>query len=67
VNYAVERSAVAVDKEARTITLFITIDTGISPVSDYFEIFLERMLLCRKSAQVLGYRFGLTINGTSLM
>lgn len=67
VNYAVEKSDVILDKEAKTITLYLTIDTGICAVMDYFEIFIERMLLCRKAAQFLGLTFRLNINGSALL
>ena len=67
VNYAVE-SAETVINEARTaIVLRIAIDTSISAVMDYFEIFLGRMLLCRKAAEKLGLRFQLVINGQELL
>ncbi|MEG2173872.1 MAG: HD domain-containing protein [Oscillospiraceae bacterium] len=67
VNYAVERSALAIDKENKIFTLLITIDTGMCQVSDYFEIFLERMLLCRRAAQFFDCKFALNINDTRLM
>jgi metal-dependent HD superfamily phosphatase/phosphodiesterase len=71
VNYAVERSFLRVadegDEWARTIILELEIDQGISPVMDYFEIFLTRMLLCRRAANFLGCRFGLQINGNKLV
>ena len=67
VNYAVERSALTVDREHSRMELLITIDTSICLVSDYFEIFLERMLLCRRAAKFFGCQFELNINGTRLM
>jgi hypothetical protein len=72
VNYAVERSFLRVadagaHEWARTIILELEIDQRISPVMDYFEIFLTRMLLCRRSANFLGCRFGLQINGNKLI
>ena len=67
VNYAVERSDVVLDTAARTITLDLTIDTTICAVMDYFEIFLDRMLLCRKAAEHFGLDFKLTINGTAVL
>lgn len=67
VNYSVEQSSLKTDVSNRTFTLVLTIDTSVSPVADYFEIFLERMMLCRRAAQFFGYRFGLKINGTQLM
>ena len=67
VNYAVSRSEVHLDPEKRTYSLSLTIDTAISPVMDYFEIFLSRMLLCRKAAEALSLTFHLEINGQSMM
>jgi hypothetical protein len=49
------------------IALSITIDTKYSSVMDYFEIFLNRMVLCRKAAEMLGLRFKLIINGQQLL
>ena len=66
VNYAAEQSFLRVDSEARTITLELTIDTEISQVMEYFEIFLGRMHMCRLAAETLGCRFGLTVNGAKL-
>lgn len=67
VNYAVEHSFLRVDDRRKTVTLELTIDTKISPMMDYFEIFLSRMLLCRRAASFLGARFELEINGTRLL
>ncbi|MBI5300847.1 MAG: HD domain-containing protein [Chloroflexi bacterium] len=67
VNYAVQRSFVRVDRDAKTITLELEIDTTISAVSEYFEIFLNRMLMCRRAAQFLGCQFALMINNNRLM
>lgn len=66
VNYAVERSFLSVDSGARTVSLELTIDTGISQVMEYFEIFLGRMQLCRHAAELLDARFRLVINGAEL-
>jgi metal-dependent HD superfamily phosphatase/phosphodiesterase len=62
VNYSVENTALTVSEDKSSITLSITIDTEISSIMDYFEIFLERMLLCRKAAEKLGLAFKLEIN-----
>jgi metal-dependent HD superfamily phosphatase/phosphodiesterase len=66
VNYAAEQSFLRVNSEVRTITLELTIDTEISQVMEYFEIFLGRMQMCRLAAETLGCRFGLTVNGAKL-
>ena len=55
-----------VDAKAETITLELEIDTSISPVMEYFEIFLSRMVMCRRAAQYLGCSFSLVVNGTRL-
>lgn len=67
VNYAVVESELKLDKEAKTISLFLTIDTDICAVIDYFEIFLDRMLLSRKAAEFLGLSFKLNINHSTLL
>lgn len=63
VNYAVTDAALEILPEEKQILLSLTIDTGISPVMEYFEIFMKRMLLCRKAAEKLGCSFRLKING----
>lgn len=67
VNFAVEESETILDAEEKTFTLKIRIDTSICAVMDYFEIFLNRMLLCRKAAEFLGLVFKLEINGLVLL
>ena len=66
VNYAVEKSFLNVDESKKQITLELTIDTGISQVMEYFEIFMTRMLASRKAAKYLGTSFGLMVNGNRL-
>jgi uncharacterized protein len=66
VNYAVEQSFLRVDSDARTVSLELTIDTQISQVMEYFEIFLGRMQLCRHAAEMLDARFRLVVNGAEL-
>ena len=66
VNYAVEKSFLNVDEGKKLITLELTIDNAISQVMEYFEIFMSRMLACRKAAAFLGCQFGLTVNGNHL-
>ncbi|MEA4833194.1 hypothetical protein SDC9_163660 [bioreactor metagenome] len=67
VNYAVYHSDLSVDTEKMTVTLKLNIDTSNCPVIDYFEIFLNRMTLCRKSAHYLGLRFRLIINDAEII
>lgn len=67
VNYSVDESKLELDPSAGEIRLRLHIDTAYSAVADYFEIFLTRMLLCKKAAEKLGQRFRLIINGQSLM
>ncbi len=67
VNYAVRRSTLTVDKEQKRILLKLRIDTSISPVMEYFEIFLTRMLISRRAADFLHCHFSLQINGNKLV
>ena len=67
VNYSVEESKLEVDVESKEITLYIKIDNTISSVMDYFEIFLGRMIMCRKAADFLGLNFRLNINGQQML
>ena len=67
VNYSVEKAVVKINEAHTLIKLKLTVDTRYGSVMDYFEIFLERMTLCRKAAQKLGLRFQLMINEHSLI
>ncbi|MBW6411657.1 HD domain-containing protein [Clostridium weizhouense] len=67
VNYAVEKADIKVDKLNRIIELALTIDTSICPLIDYFEIFLTRMILCRKAADFLNTKFTLVMNGMKML
>ena len=62
VNYSVESSELIINEEKTTITLCLRINTEISAIMNYFEIFLDRMLLCNKAAKRLGLDFKLMIN-----
>jgi metal-dependent HD superfamily phosphatase/phosphodiesterase len=66
VNYAATESNLAVDAEKKTITLSLVIDTRISQVIEYFQIFLSRMAECRKAARALGCEFRLFINDSRM-
>lgn len=66
VNFAVQKSRVDMDTANKTIQLTLEIDTSFATVMEYFEIFLTRMVMCRRSAGMFGYRFQLNVNGTSL-
>lgn len=66
VNYAAQRSFLNVDSVQRRITLELTIDTTISGVMEYFEIFLSRMIMCRRAADFLGCTFQMEINGLKI-
>lgn len=67
VNYAVEEAKIQVDVENKKIYLKLKIDTEICPVIKYFEIFLDRMLMCKKAASYLKVWFHLEINGAVLL
>jgi hypothetical protein len=66
VNDAVTHSFLRVDADAATITLELELDTTRSTVIEYFEIFLDRMIMCRRAARTLGCEFRITANGVPL-
>lgn len=67
VNYAVEKSSLYFSEDKKDIILDLTIDQKISSIMEYFEIFLDRMKLCRRAAEFLGIRFRLKINDAVLL
>ena len=67
VNYAVTNSEFTISKEEKKASLNLTIDTKISPVLDYFEIFMDRTMMSKHAAKYLGIWFELIINGTKLL
>ena len=67
VNYSVEKSVLKINEERSLIKLKLQVDPHISSVMDYFEIFLGRMVMCRKAADKLGLQFKLIINEQQLI
>ena len=67
VNFAVTQSKLNLEKKSKRIVLRLKIDTNFVPIMEYFEIFTERMIYCRKAAKCLGYKFGLVINNFKLL
>jgi metal-dependent HD superfamily phosphatase/phosphodiesterase len=67
VNYAVTRTDLVIDKEKKQITLNLEIDEKICTMYEYFDIFLGRMMMCRKASELLGVTFGLMVNGNKAL
>ncbi|MBN1621186.1 MAG: HD domain-containing protein [Endomicrobiales bacterium] len=67
VNFAVERSFLKIDGNKKIITLELNVDQNISKVMEYFEIFMSRMIMCRRAAEFLKCKFELIINGKKLL
>ena len=67
VNYAVVQSAVKFNDDKSSIILELQIDTEISSVLEYFEIFMKRMLLCRRASEFLGVQFEMIINDSKIL
>ena len=67
VNYSVSKSALKINEDKTLVKLKLTVDTKFGSVMDYFEIFLGRMVLCRKAAEKLGLQFKLIINEQQLI
>lgn len=62
VNYSVKKSVLKINEEHTIIKLKLSIDTKYGSIMDYFEIFIDRMIMCRKAAELLGMQFKLIIN-----
>lgn len=67
VNYSVTRAELKINEAHTLIKLKLSVDTRYGSVMDYFEIFLQRMILCRKAAEKLGLQFRLMINEQQLI
>lgn len=67
VNYSVKKSELLINEDKTLVTLNLTVDTNFCAVMDYFEIFMGRMILCRKAAERLGLTFKLVINQQQLL
>lgn len=67
VNYSVKKTEMKINEEKTLVKLKLSIDTKFGSVMDYFEIFMERMILCRKAAERLGLQFKLFINEQQLI
>lgn len=67
VNYSVTESKLEINDDRTAMTLKLKVDTQVSSVMEYFEIFMKRMIMCRKAAEKLGLSFHLVINGQKLV
>ena len=67
VNYAVTEAKLKVNEEKKVITLNLKIDENICSMLEYFEIFLQRMLMCRRACEMLGAKFKMTANGSKIV
>ena len=67
VNYSVKKSSLKINEEKTIVKLKLDVDTKFGSVMDYFEIFMQRMILCRKAAEKLGMQFKLIINEQQLI
>ena len=66
VNYAALSTKLTIQKEKKVIQMELELDDEICTVMDYFEIFLERMIMCRRAAERLGCKFKLIANGNKM-
>lgn len=67
VNYSVKKSSLKINEDKTLVKLKLTVDTKYGSVMEYFEIFMQRMILCRKAAEKLGLQFKLNINEQQLI
>ena len=66
-NYSVKKSTLKINEDRTLVKLKLMVDTHFGSVMDYFEIFMQRMILCRKAAEKLGLQFKLIINEQQLI
>ena len=67
VNYSVKKSSLKINEDKTLVKLKLVVDTKYGSVMEYFEIFMQRMVLCRKAAEKLGLQFKLIINEQQLI
>lgn len=67
VNYAATKTDLVIDKDKKQISLNLEIDEKICTMYEYFDIFLGRMLMCRKASELLGVSFRLMVNGNKAL
>ena len=67
VNYSVTQSFLRVDPDAKTLTLELAIAENVTTVFEYFEIFMDRMIMCRRAARTLGCDFRITVNDVPVL
>lgn len=67
VNFAVTNSKLKINSEKREISLRLTVDEKICSMYEYFDIFLGRMVMCRKASEILGAAFKLIVNGNKVL
>ena len=67
VNYAVTETDLKIDVVEGLISFELTVDENICSMFEYFEIFLGRMMMCRKAAEVLGAKFTMSVNGSKVL
>ena len=67
VNYSVKKSALKINEDKTLVKLKLTVDTKFGSIMEFFEIFMQRMVLCRKAAERLGLQFKLIINEQQLI
>jgi len=67
VNYSVDESKLEIDAKNKRIASKIHLNKKVSSVMEYFEIFMERMIMSQKAAEFLGCKFELYINGSKIL
>lgn len=67
VNFSATECEFKINQNHSGIKLKLHIDTRYGDIGEFLEIFMDRMLLCKRAANSLGLDFHLIINETSLM
>lgn len=67
VNYSATNAELVISEENTVLELRLNVDTNVSSVMEYLEIFMNRMLMCRRASEKLGLQFKLFINSQQLV
>jgi len=67
VNYAVQKSDLTVFPDERVIRLSLKVNTKISQVMEYFEVFMSRMIVSRRAGDFLNCTYELFVNDNRLL
>ena len=66
VNFAAEHTEVRITDDKTVLELDMKMDSEYGSVMNFYEIYLERMVLCRRACERLGLSFRIRVNGQQI-